>query len=62
MQNQDIILIFQKPQLYFFPYYSDIVHEPFGISEKSFSYIIYKLLYIFHIPYIISTGELGKII
>lgn len=50
MHNKDTILIFQEPELYFFPYYKDIVFKPFGISEKSFFYIIYKILYILRIP------------
>ncbi|MCM1044803.1 MAG: hypothetical protein NC417_04770 [Candidatus Gastranaerophilales bacterium] len=48
--NQDTILIFQKPELYFFPHYQDIVFSPFGIPEKSFRYLIYKLLYVLHLP------------
>lgn len=50
MQNKDTILIFQEPHLYFFPDYADITFKPFGISERSFSYLIYKALYICRIP------------
>lgn len=49
--NKDTILIFQKPNLYFFPHFKDIVFSPFCIPERSFRYLIYKLLYILHIPY-----------
>lgn len=50
MSNKDTILIFQKPDLYFFPHYQQITFKPYDISERSLSYIIYKLLYICHIP------------
>lgn len=50
MNNKDTILIFQKPELYFFPHFQDIVFSPFGIPEKSIRYLIYKLLYILHLP------------
>lgn len=48
--NKDTILIFQKPNLYFFPTYKDIVFSPFGIPEKSLRYLIYKVLYILRLP------------
>ena len=50
MQTKDTVLIFQEPHLYFFPHYEDITFEPFGIPERSFSYLIYKALYICRIP------------
>jgi len=50
LAKKDTILIFQKPDLYFFPLYHDIIFSPFGIPERSFRYLIYKILYIFHIP------------
>lgn len=50
MSNKDTILIFREPELYFFPHYKDIIFQPLRISEKSFSYLVYKLLYILHIP------------
>lgn len=50
MHTKDTILIFQEPNLYFFPYYSDIVFKPFGIPERSLSYLLYKVLYILRIP------------
>lgn len=48
--NKDTILIFQKPNLYFFPHFKDIVFSPFCIPEKSFRYLIYKFLYILRLP------------
>ena len=48
---QDTIIIFQKPELYFFPHFKDIVFSPFGIPERSFRYLIYKALYILNIPF-----------
>lgn len=50
MSPKDTILIFQEPNLYFFPHYKDITFKPYDISERSLSYIIYKLLYICRIP------------
>lgn len=50
MSNKDTILIFQEPKLYFFPHYKEITFKPYDISEKSLSYILYKLLYIFRMP------------
>lgn len=48
--KKDTILIFQQPELYFFPHFEDIVFSPFGIPEKSLRYLIYKILYLLHIP------------
>jgi len=48
--TKDTILIFQKPELYFFPHLNGIVFSPFGIPEKSFRYLIYKFLYILRLP------------
>jgi len=50
MSDKETILIFQKPDLYFFPHYSAITFKPYDISERSLSYIIYKLLYLCRIP------------
>ncbi len=50
MSNKDTIIIFREPELYFFPKYKDIIFQPLRISEKSISYLVYKLLYILHIP------------
>lgn len=48
--KKDTILIFQQPELYFFPHFKDIVFSPFGIPEKGFRYLIYKALYVLRIP------------
>lgn len=48
--KKDTILIFQRPELYFFPYLKDIVFPPFGIPEKSLRYLIYKALHTVHSP------------
>jgi len=48
--SKETILIFQKPELYFFPHFKEIVFSPFGIPEKSFRYLIYKFLYILRLP------------
>lgn len=48
---EDVIIIFQQPELYFFPEYQDIVFSPFCIKERSFCYWIYKVLYLAHIPH-----------
>lgn len=50
IMSRDTILIYQKPELYFFPHFKDIVFSPFGIPERSFRYLIYKVLYILRIP------------
>ncbi len=50
MKNKDTILIFQEPNLYFFPHYKDITFKPYDIPEKSLSYVIYRFLSILHIP------------
>ncbi len=50
MSDKDTILIFQKPNLYFFPFYNEITFKPYDISERSLSYITYKLLYLCRIP------------
>lgn len=48
--KKDTIIIFQKPGLYFFPHYKDIVFSPFRIPERSFRYLIYKAFYILKLP------------
>lgn len=49
-EKYDTIMIFQKPESYFFPHMKEIVFSPFGIPERSFRYLIYKVLYILRIP------------
>lgn len=61
MHSKDTVLIFQEPHLYFFPHYEDITFKPFGIPERSFSYLIYKALYICRLPlYAIFWGDWRK--
>lgn len=48
--EQDTILIFQKPDLYFFPHYREITFPPFCIPQRSLRYLLYKALYLLHIP------------
>lgn len=48
--KDDTIIIFQKPELYFFPHYKDMVFSPFGIPERSIRYLIYKVLYLLNLP------------
>ncbi len=50
MIRGDTILIFQKPELYFFPHLKGIVFSPFGVPERSFRYLVYKVLYILKLP------------
>ena len=49
-QPPNIIIVFEKPDLYFFPHYSDIVFAPFGVPQPGFRYLVYKILYLFHLP------------
>lgn len=44
------IMIFQHPELYFFPQYKNIVFSPFGVKEHGISYWIYKAMHLAHIP------------
>lgn len=50
MSSMDTIIIFQKPELYFFPHYQDIVFAPFSMREKSLRYYLYRLLHLLHLP------------
>lgn len=49
--DKKTILIFQKPELYFFREFPDIVFSPFCVPERGFRYLIYKALYLLHIPW-----------
>lgn len=49
-KTHETIMIFQKPELYFFPYYKGIVFSPFGVKERGILYWIYKVLHILRIP------------
>ncbi len=44
------ILIFEKPENYFFPYYDGSVFAPFGVPQPGFRYLIYKVLYLLRLP------------
>lgn len=59
--EKDTVLIFQRPEMYFFPYFSDIVFPPFRVPEKSLRYMVYKALFILRIPlYTLFWGDWGK--
>lgn len=46
----DTLLIFEHPEFYFFPTLKDTVYPPFRIPHKSLRYLIYKALYVLHLP------------
>lgn len=50
MHKTDTIIVFQKPELYFFPHYKEFVFSPFGVPERSMRYFLYRLLHLLHIP------------
>lgn len=50
MEKKDVIMIFQKPELYFFPEYQEVVFSPFGVKERGAAYWVYKFLYWMHLP------------
>jgi len=50
MNLDDTIIIFEKPELYFFPEYKDIVFSPFGVPVHSLRYWIYKVLHMLGLP------------
>lgn len=50
MQPSNIILIFEKPESYFFPHYSGKVFAPFGVPQPSFRYLTYKIMHLLHLP------------
>ncbi len=50
MHGKDTVIIFQKPGLYFFPRYADMVFAPFCIPEKSLRYLLYKVLCLLGLP------------
>lgn len=50
MQSLDTILIFEKPESYFFPHYSDIVFAPFGVPQPSLRYLAYKAMCLLQLP------------
>lgn len=46
----DTLLVFARPQDYFFPAFTDTVYAPLGIPHRSLRYVIYKMLLILHLP------------
>lgn len=46
----DTLLIFERPELYFFPALSPFVCPAFGVPRRSLRYLIYKVLYVLHLP------------
>lgn len=51
MQPLDTLLIYEKPDAYFFPCYSDRVFAPFGVPQPSLRYLAYKALYLLRLPF-----------
>lgn len=49
-RTPDTLLIFEQPKLYFFPALKDSVYPTFRIPQRSLRYLIYKLLYVLHLP------------
>ena len=50
MQSSNVILIFEKPDAYFFPHLNDRVFSPFGVPQPSLRYLIYKIMQLLHLP------------
>lgn len=48
--QQETLIIFHSPELYFFPAYDELFYSPFGVREHSFPYWIYRAMHILHIP------------
>lgn len=46
MKDESVVIIFEKPSLYFFPHYRDIVCAPFCSERKGIWYLVYKALYL----------------
>ena len=51
MVDQSLILIFQKPELYFFPHYKDIVFAPYERREKTPLYYLYRCMNLLKLPF-----------
>lgn len=61
MQNSDTILIYEKPKAYFFPRYQGMIFAPFSIPHISLRYVLYKIMYLLHLPgYSIFWGKWKK--
>lgn len=50
MEKTDTILIYQKPEMYFFPIYKDIVFPPYDRKEKTPLYYFYRCMNLLKIP------------
>lgn len=46
MNDESLVMIFEKPSLYFFPYYRDRIYAPFCSQHKGMWYLVYKALYL----------------
>ncbi len=49
-KDESIVMIYEKPSLYFFPYYKDRVFAPFCSERKGLWYLAYKALYLVGSP------------
>lgn len=49
--NAKRIIIFQKPELYFFPRCGGQIFAPFCIPERSLRYLLYKFFYVLRLPW-----------
>ncbi len=49
-KDDDTVLIFQKPELYFFPHLKGVVFSPFCVPQKSVGYLLYKVMHMLRIP------------
>lgn len=50
MQPSHTILIFEKPEAYFFPHYKGSVFAPFGVPQPSLRYLLYKVMHLLRLP------------
>lgn len=48
--SKDYLMIFEKPELYFFPYYHDCVLSPYGVTPFSLPYYCYRAMDILNLP------------
>ena len=46
----DTILIYEKPDAYFFPNYAGNVFAPFGVPQPGLRYLLYKVMHLLHLP------------
>lgn len=50
MNRSETIMIFQKPELYFFPHYKNIVFPPYERREKTPLYYLYRCMNLLKLP------------